>query len=65
MYAVLNMVDSMYQGSKTYQTTILTFDEQYNYALIWRNGSCEKVALDNHTLTIKNAAGEAAFVIPY
>ena len=65
MYAVLNMVDSMYQGSKTYQTTILTFDEQYNYALIWRNGSCEKVALDNHTLTIKNAAGEAAFVMPY
>ena len=65
MYAVLNMVDPMYIGSKSYQTTTITFDNQYKYALIWRNGSCEKVALNKHALTIKNAAGEAAFVIPY
>jgi hypothetical protein len=65
MYVVMNVVDSLHRGSKSYQTTTVTFDEQYNYALIWRNGSSEKVALDNHTLTIKNAAGEAAFVIPY
>lgn len=66
MYAVINVTDSMWQGSRSYQTAVLTFDEAYNYALVWRNGTCEKVRLEEgHKLTIKNNAGGAAFVIPY
>ena len=65
MYMVMNVVDSQYQGSKTYQTTKVTFAEKYKYALVWRDGTCEKVALNNHTITIKNNAGAAAFIIPY
>ena len=66
MYAVINVTDSMWQGSRSYQTTVLTFDEAYYYALVWRDGTCKKVRLEEgHKLTIKNNAGAAAFVIPY
>lgn len=66
MYCVQNIVDAMRKGSLAFQTTTLTFDTaKYKYAAIYRNGERELKALDNGKLVIKNASGEAAFVIPY
>ena len=66
MYCVQNIVDAAYKGSLTFQTTKLTFDSaKYKYVAIYRNGERTLQALDNGTVTIKNAAGQAAYVIPY
>ena len=66
MYCVQNITDPAYKGSITFQTTVLTFDSaKYKYVAIYRNGERTLQALENGKLTIKNAAGEAAFVIPY
>ena len=54
-----------YVAGEGLKKTTLTFDEQYKYALLWSNGQTQKVALNNHTLTVSNAAGAAVFVIPY
>lgn len=66
MYCVQNIVDAVYKGSLTFQTTTLTFDSaKYKYVAIYRNGERTLQALDNGKVIIKNAAGQAAFVIPY
>lgn len=65
MYMIQNICDSQYQGSKTYQTSKITFSEEYNYAVIYENAERSLVKLDNHTLTVENKAGSAKFVIPY
>ncbi len=66
MYCVQNLVDSAYKGSLAFQTTELTFDAaKYKYAAVYRNGERTLVPLDNGKLVIENAAGQAAFVIPY
>lgn len=66
MYAVQNIVDTTYLGSKFYQTATITFDaNEYDYALVYRNGEPTVQKLENGVLTIKNAPGEAAFAIPY
>ncbi len=66
MYCVQNIVDSAHKGSYAYQTMELTFDAaKYKYAAVYRNGERTLVPLDNGKLIIENAAGQAAFVIPY
>ena len=66
MYCVQNVVDSARKGEDVFQTTVLTFDAaKYKYAAIYRNGERTLQALENGKLTVKNAAGEAVFVIPY
>ena len=65
MYMVQNVVDSKFQGSKSYQTVTLTFAKEYKYALVYRNGKSTAVALNNHKLTVENRAGDAAYVLPY
>ena len=65
MYAVMNMVDPISLGALSYETVTLTFDEKYDYAVIWKEGEKKEVALYNHTLKVENAAGEVTYVIPY
>ena len=66
MYMVMNLVDPLYKGSKAFQTTTLTFDAQYNYVMIYKNGEFTYHKLDeNHSINVKAAAGEANFVLPY
>jgi hypothetical protein len=65
MYMVQNIVDSTCKGSKAYQTTVLTFGEQYKYAAVYEKGEQRLVKLDNGTLTLKHKAGQATFVLPY
>lgn len=66
MYAVQNIVDTTYKGSKYFQTTTLTFDEkEYDFALVYRNGESTIQKLEKGVILVKNAPGEAAFVIPY
>ena len=65
MYCVMNTVDTIHKGSKAYQTAVLTFKEGYTHAAVYRNGAFVGVEkLDGGKLTVKNAAGEAAYVIP-
>ena len=66
MYAVQNIVDTTYKGSKYFQTTTLSFDEkEYDFALVYRNGESTIQKLEKGVILVKNAPGEAVFVIPY
>ena len=66
MYCVQNIVDAIYKGSLTFQTTTLSFDPSvYKFAAVYKNGVRELRALENGKISIKNASGEATFVIPY
>ncbi len=66
MYMVQNIVDPVHKGSKAFQTTVLTFDKQYKYAVKFVKGEREVVKLDKgNTLTLKHKPGDATYVIPY
>lgn len=65
MYGVINMVDPIDKGARSYEIVTLTFDDVYEYAVIWKDGEKQEVALKNHTLKVENAAGEVTYVIPY
>jgi hypothetical protein len=65
MYSVINMVDPIDKGARSYEIVTLTFDDAYDYAVIWKDGEKQEVALKNHTLKVENAAGEVTYVIPY
>lgn len=66
LYMVQNIVDPIYKGSKAYQTTVLTFNEQYQYAVLFEKGERRLVKLEKGgMLTLKHRPGEATYVIPY
>ena len=65
MYMVQNIVDPVNKGSKAFQTTVLTFGEEYEYAALYEKGEQRLVKLDKGTLTLKHKPGEATYVIPY
>ena len=65
MYMVQNIVDPLDKGSKSFQTTVLTFSEQYKYAAVYVKGEVTLKKLENGTLTLKHKPGEATFVMPY
>lgn len=65
MYMVQNIIDPVNKGSKAFQTTELTFAKGYQYAAVYRNGERTLEPLKNGKLVVKNAPGEAAFIIPY
>ncbi len=66
LYMVQNIVDSANKGSKAYQTTVLTFDEQYKYAVTFVKGERTVVKLEKGSkLTLKHKPGEATYVIPF
>ena len=65
MYMVQNIVDTINKGSKAFQTTVLTFDEQYTHAVVFVKGEKTLKKLDNGTLTLKHKPGEATYVMPF
>ncbi|MBQ8429367.1 MAG: hypothetical protein IJX30_04665 [Clostridia bacterium] len=65
MYMLQNIVDPLDKGSKSFQTTVLTFDAQYKYAAVYVKGERTLKKLDNGTLTLKHKPGEATYVMPY
>ena len=65
MYMLQNVTDSTKKGSKAFQTTVLTFDEQYKYAAVYVKGERTLMKLVKGTLTLEQKAGEAAYIIPY
>ena len=65
MYMIQNIIDSTRKGSKTYQTTTLTFDTQYKYVVVFVKGERSIKKLNNGTLTLKHTPGQATFVIPF
>ena len=65
MYCVMNVVDTINKGSKAYQTAVVTFTGGYTHAAVYRNGALVGVEkLSGGALTVKNAPGEAAYIIP-
>ena len=65
MYMVQNIVDPVYTGSASWQTTTLTFNEGYNYAVVWRDGKQEVVKLVNNQYKVTQHPGQAVYVIPF
>ena len=66
MYMVQNIIDPCNKGSKAFQTTELTFGDEYKYAVVWSKGVKElKVLGEGGTLIVKNKPGDAVYVIPY
>lgn len=65
MYMVQNVIDPDYKGSKAFQTVELTFDSQYQYAVVFVKGERSLVRLNEGKLIIKQKAGDATYVIPY
>ena len=65
MYMVQNITDSIYQTAGTNQTVKLTFNEDYEYAIVWKNGEKSVVRLTNNEYVAKLQSGEAVYVIPF
>lgn len=65
MYMVQNIVDPIYTGAASYQTVTLTFNENYNYAVVWSNGESQVVSLVNNQYTVTQHPGQAVYVIPF
>lgn len=62
---VQNITDSRAQTAGTLQTVKLTFNENYEYAEVWKNGEKSIVKLENNTFIVKQNSGEAVYVIPF
>lgn len=65
MYMVQNLVDPMGESVLALQTAKLTFNEDYEYAIVWKNGEKSVVKLENNTYVVKQNSGEAVYVIPF
>jgi len=67
MYMIQNVVDTIFTGSKSWQTTTLEFNEDYEYALVYENGNGEGkvVKLVENKFTTTQHPGQAVFVIPF
>ena len=65
MYMVQNVIDARYQTAGSMQTVQLKFSENYDYAIVWKNGEKSIVRLVNNTYVVRQNAGEAVYVIPF
>ena len=65
MYMVQNLVDPFGGSVKATQTVKLTFNENYKYAIVWKNGKQSVVKLENNEYVVTQNAGEAVYVIPF
>ncbi len=66
MYMAFNSIDPLNKGTTVYQTSKLTFSEEYNKALVFYNGEYSIIDLEqDHSLTVKTHPGEAQFIIPF
>ena len=68
MYMIQNIVDPMYTGAPSYQTTTLTFNEKYEYALVLCEGEQTVVKLAQNEVaqySVTQHPGKAVYVIPF
>ncbi len=66
MYMVMNVIGAGAEGSRAYQTTTLTFSDEYTHVVVYKNGVGTPQKLEaGNKLTVKLAATEAVFVLPY
>lgn len=66
MYMVMNMLGSGCEGSRAFQTTTLTFSSEYTHVVVYKNGVGTPQKLEaGNKLTVKLAAAEAVYVLPY
>ena len=65
MYMIMNVIDSAQKGSKAYQTIEVTFDDEFEYVLEYKNGVPKVVELVDHKYTVEQWAGQAVYVLPY
>ena len=65
MYMVQNIADPWGGTAKATQTVKLTFNENYQYAIVWKNGKQSVVKLENNEYVVTQNAGEAVYVIPF
>ena len=66
MYMIQNAINPEYKpASSNYQTTTVTFNCDYNYAVVWKNGAQSIVKLVDNKYSVTQFPGEAVFVIPF
>ena len=65
MYMAMNIVNPEVKGSTAYQTITLEFANEYRYALVYKDGERSLYRLDGNKLSVKGAAGDASFIIPF
>lgn len=65
MYMIQNVVNPDFTGSGSWQTTTITFNEKYKYALVLCDGEQKVVQLSNNKYSITQHPGKAVFVIPF
>lgn len=66
MYMLLNAIDPANEAESTKQNFTVTFSEEFDKAIVYKNGVGTKVNLENHTLIVRDLkAGDAVFVLPY
>ena len=68
LYMVQNIVDPVYTGAPSYQTTTLTFNEKYTHALVLCEGEQTVVKLaegETSQYTVTQHPGKAVYVIPF
>ena len=65
MYMVQNLADPFGGAVKATQMVKLAFNENYEYAIVWKNGKQSVVKLENNEYVVNLDAGEAVYVIPF
>ncbi|MBO5363222.1 MAG: hypothetical protein J6A46_02725, partial [Clostridia bacterium] len=65
MYMVMNTVSPENKGSKAFQSTEITFSEEYTHVVVYKDGVGTPKKLDGNKATVKLAAGEAVYLLPY
>jgi hypothetical protein len=63
MYMVQNLVNPSYNTAM--QTAKLTFNENYQYAVVWKNGESQVVSLVDNQYKVTQHPGQAVYVIPF
>lgn len=66
MYMLMNATAPWNKGSKAYQTTDVTFSDEYTHVVVYKNGGeGTPQKLDNHKYTVSLTSGEAIYLLPY
>ena len=66
LYMIMNFVTGWNEGSRAYQTNVVTFSDEYTHVVVYKNGVGTPQKLEEgNKLTVEVAPGEAVFVLPY
>ncbi len=66
LYMIMNFTTGWNEGSRAYQTNVVTFSTEYTHVVVYKNGVGTPQKLEEgNKLTVEVAPGEAVFVLPY